>query len=154
VTASKPIAVQSQYISSVNTINPLVGFYDIHGRKGEVLFFYFVPDTTLKIKSQYHYNYKCFICKHHDTEASRQKLVCLQLKTLVVKRLRTPIILVQYDVPWYILTSVYTFNVIFLFLVPHTRVETKAFVATYPRAIWNFYVLQKVPSTTKKYNNH
>jgi hypothetical protein len=26
--------------------NPLVAFYDIHGRKREVLFFYFVPDTT------------------------------------------------------------------------------------------------------------
>jgi hypothetical protein len=25
---------------------PLVAFYDIHGRKREVLFFYFVPDTT------------------------------------------------------------------------------------------------------------
>jgi hypothetical protein len=29
-----------------NAINLLVAFYDIHGRKGEVLFFYFVPDTT------------------------------------------------------------------------------------------------------------
>jgi hypothetical protein len=27
-------------------MNPLVAFYDIHGRKREVLFFYFVPDTT------------------------------------------------------------------------------------------------------------
>jgi hypothetical protein len=30
----------------VSTINPLVAFYDIHGGKREVLFFYFVPDTT------------------------------------------------------------------------------------------------------------
>jgi hypothetical protein len=42
----KLIAVRSQSISDVNTINSLVAFYDIHGRKREVLFFYFVPDTT------------------------------------------------------------------------------------------------------------
>jgi hypothetical protein len=36
VTGSKPIAVRSQ--SGVNAINPLVAFYDIHGRKREVLF--------------------------------------------------------------------------------------------------------------------
>jgi hypothetical protein len=33
-------------VSGVNAINSLVAFYDIHGRKREVLFFYFVPDTT------------------------------------------------------------------------------------------------------------
>jgi hypothetical protein len=33
-------------ISGVSAINPLVAFHDIHGRKREVLFFYFVPDTT------------------------------------------------------------------------------------------------------------
>jgi hypothetical protein len=37
---------QSQSISGVNAVIPLVAFYDIHGRKGEVLLFYFVPDTT------------------------------------------------------------------------------------------------------------
>jgi hypothetical protein len=31
---------------SANAINPLVAFYDSHGGKREVLFFYFVPDTT------------------------------------------------------------------------------------------------------------
>jgi hypothetical protein len=46
VTGGKPIAVGSQSISGVNAINPLVAFYDIHGRKRDVLFFYFVPDTT------------------------------------------------------------------------------------------------------------
>jgi hypothetical protein len=30
----------------VSAINPLVAFYDIHGRKREVLLFYYVPDTT------------------------------------------------------------------------------------------------------------
>jgi hypothetical protein len=46
VTGGKPIAVLLQSISDVSAINPLVAFYDIHGGKREVLFFYFVPDTT------------------------------------------------------------------------------------------------------------
>jgi hypothetical protein len=46
VTEGKPIAVGSQSISGANAINALVPFYDIHGRKREVLFFYFVPNTT------------------------------------------------------------------------------------------------------------
>jgi hypothetical protein len=32
-------------LSQVSANNPLVAFYDIHGGKTEVLFFYFVPDT-------------------------------------------------------------------------------------------------------------
>jgi hypothetical protein len=46
VTGGKPIAVLLQSISGASAINPLVAFYDIHGGKREVLFFYFVPDTT------------------------------------------------------------------------------------------------------------
>jgi hypothetical protein len=46
VTGGKPIAVLLQSISSVSAISPLVAFYDIHGGKREVLFFYFVPDIT------------------------------------------------------------------------------------------------------------
>jgi hypothetical protein len=46
VTGGKPIAVLLQCISGVRSINLLVAFYDIHGGKREVLFFYFVPDTT------------------------------------------------------------------------------------------------------------
>jgi hypothetical protein len=46
VTGGKPIAVLLQSIAGVSAIDPLVVFYDIHGRKREVLFFYFVPDTT------------------------------------------------------------------------------------------------------------
>jgi hypothetical protein len=46
VTGGKPIAVKLQSNSGVNASNPLVAFYDIHGRKTEVLFFYLVPDTT------------------------------------------------------------------------------------------------------------
>jgi hypothetical protein len=46
VTGGKPVAVWSQSISGVNAINPLVAFYDIYGRKREVLLFYFVLDTT------------------------------------------------------------------------------------------------------------
>jgi hypothetical protein len=45
VTGGKPIAVLLQSISDVSAV-PLVAFYDIHGGKREVLFFYFVPDTT------------------------------------------------------------------------------------------------------------
>jgi hypothetical protein len=44
VLGGKPIAVRSQSISGVSAINLLVAFYDIHGRKREVLLFYSVPD--------------------------------------------------------------------------------------------------------------
>jgi hypothetical protein len=46
VTGGKPIAVVLQSISGESAINHLVAFYDINGGKREVLFFYFVPDTT------------------------------------------------------------------------------------------------------------
>jgi hypothetical protein len=46
VTCGKPIAVLWKSISGVSAINPLVTFFDIRGGKREVLFFYFVPDTT------------------------------------------------------------------------------------------------------------
>jgi hypothetical protein len=46
VTGDKPIAVLLQSISGVSVMNPLVAFYDIHGRKREVQFFYFIPETT------------------------------------------------------------------------------------------------------------
>jgi hypothetical protein len=46
VIVGKPIAVLLQSISGVCAINPLVAFYDSQGGKREVLFFYFVPDTT------------------------------------------------------------------------------------------------------------
>jgi hypothetical protein len=44
--SGKPIAVLVQSISGVSAMNPLFAFYDIHGGKRKVLFFYFVPDTT------------------------------------------------------------------------------------------------------------
>jgi hypothetical protein len=46
VTGGTPIAVLLQSIAGGSAINPLVAFYDIHGGKREVLFFYFVQDTT------------------------------------------------------------------------------------------------------------
>jgi hypothetical protein len=52
VTGGKPIAVLLQSISGVSAIYPFVAFYDIHGRKREVLFFYFVSDTTLDLSSR------------------------------------------------------------------------------------------------------
>jgi hypothetical protein len=45
VTGGKPIVDWSQSISGVSAINPLVAFYDIHGRQREVLLFYFVYTT-------------------------------------------------------------------------------------------------------------
>jgi hypothetical protein len=54
LTDSKPIAVLLQSISGLSAINPLVAFYDIHGGKREVLFFYFVPDTTRDSRSKIH----------------------------------------------------------------------------------------------------
>jgi hypothetical protein len=51
VTGGKHIAVLMQSISGVSD-NPLVTFYDIHGGKREVLFFYFVPDTTQDFYTQ------------------------------------------------------------------------------------------------------
>jgi hypothetical protein len=39
MTGGKLIAVLLQSISGVSAFNPLVAFYDIHGRKMEVLFF-------------------------------------------------------------------------------------------------------------------
>jgi hypothetical protein len=50
VTGGKPIAVLLQSIPGVSAINPLVAFYEIHGGKREVLFFYFVADTTRDLK--------------------------------------------------------------------------------------------------------
>jgi hypothetical protein len=50
VTGGKPIAVLLQSISGVRAINPLGAFYDIHGGKRGVLFFYFVSDTTRERK--------------------------------------------------------------------------------------------------------
>jgi hypothetical protein len=46
VTGGKPIAVWLQSLSGWDAVNPLVAFYEIHGRKREVLFFCSVPDTT------------------------------------------------------------------------------------------------------------
>jgi hypothetical protein len=46
VTGDKIIAVLLQSISGVDALNSLVAFYNVHGRKREVLFFCYVPDTT------------------------------------------------------------------------------------------------------------
>jgi hypothetical protein len=44
VTGARPIAVYSQPISGVSADNTLVAVYEIHGRKGEVLFSLLCPD--------------------------------------------------------------------------------------------------------------
>jgi hypothetical protein len=43
MTGGKPNDVLSQTITGVSAINSLIAFYEIHGSKREVLFFYFVP---------------------------------------------------------------------------------------------------------------
>jgi hypothetical protein len=53
VTGGKPIVVLLQSIPGVSAINPLVAFYDIHGGKREVLFFYYVSDTTRDLHEDY-----------------------------------------------------------------------------------------------------
>jgi hypothetical protein len=69
VTGGKPIAVLLQSISDVSATNPLVAFYDIHGGKREVLFFYLyciygpllVLLGVLYLHVQYRYNIQ-FTC--------------------------------------------------------------------------------------------
>jgi hypothetical protein len=56
VKGGKPIAVLLQSILDVSD-NPLVAFYDIHGGKKEVLFFYFVPECTRDIDIDIVYQY-------------------------------------------------------------------------------------------------
>jgi hypothetical protein len=46
VTGGKPITIWSQLILGVSVVNPLVAFYDLHERKGEVRFFCSVPENT------------------------------------------------------------------------------------------------------------
>jgi hypothetical protein len=46
VTGGKPVAVLLQSISGVSAINSLVTFYDIPGRKEELLFYSSGPITT------------------------------------------------------------------------------------------------------------
>jgi hypothetical protein len=82
VTSGKPIAVLLQSISGVSAINPLVTLYDIHGRKREALFFYFVPDTTRankisSIKIQSYTNF-CFFRKSDAAFKSFQLLLVFQ----------------------------------------------------------------------------
>jgi hypothetical protein len=61
VTGGKPIAVLLQSISGVSAINPLVAFYDVHGRKKRCYSFFFVSDHTrqslLIIKKTHKYHY-------------------------------------------------------------------------------------------------
>jgi hypothetical protein len=63
VTGGKPMAVLLQSISGVSAVKPLVAFYDIHGGKREVLFFYFVPDTTRDVTRKVFIYY--ITCYHH-----------------------------------------------------------------------------------------
>jgi hypothetical protein len=64
VTGGKLIAVLLQSISDVSAINPLVAIHDIHGGKGEVLFFYSVPDITRDMAPKHGF----LNCKHLKQE--------------------------------------------------------------------------------------
>jgi hypothetical protein len=61
------MAILLQSISDVSAINPLVAFYDIHGGKRAVLFFYFVPDTTQDLK-----NLQCLLCYNKNFQSHSQ----------------------------------------------------------------------------------
>jgi hypothetical protein len=68
----KSIAVLLQSISGVSAINPLLAFYNIHGGKREVLFFYFIPDTTRDNKTniqRYKNNLNCLYLSNAQTLA-------------------------------------------------------------------------------------
>jgi hypothetical protein len=56
VTDGKPIAVLLQSISGVSAINLLVAFYDFHGGKREVLFFYLVHTPHGRIPTDGRYS--------------------------------------------------------------------------------------------------
>jgi hypothetical protein len=75
----KPIAVWSQTISDVNAINTLVAFYDIHGRKREVLFFYFVPDTARDVQ-YFHYLFHYYRIKLRSNDNSS---IAIQFSSVV-----------------------------------------------------------------------
>jgi hypothetical protein len=77
VTDGNPIAVAIS-ISGVSAINPLVAFYDIHESKRELLFFYFVPDTTREYIIHsfiIHHNIIHFIV-HYTCISDRQAETC------------------------------------------------------------------------------
>jgi hypothetical protein len=71
VTGGKPIVMWLKSILGESAVNPLVAFYDIHQRKGEVLFFcrtrclfYFSRKTVHQKNYEYleYYTYFFFIC--------------------------------------------------------------------------------------------
>jgi hypothetical protein len=76
VTGGKPIAVWLQSISGVNAINPIVALYDIHVRKREVLFFYFVPDTTRYVGISY-YNSEASFYSYGSHKSSLADMVAI-----------------------------------------------------------------------------
>jgi hypothetical protein len=74
VTGGKPVAVLLQSISGVSAISPLVAFYDIHGGKREVLFFYFAPDTTRDSSIKYkQHNIHIVFSRHSHSRLSGPK---------------------------------------------------------------------------------
>jgi hypothetical protein len=75
VTGGKPIAVLLQSISGVTAINPLVAFYDIYGGKREVLFFYFVPDTTRDSRTPHERHFLLITKTNYNTSIPAKKKI-------------------------------------------------------------------------------
>jgi hypothetical protein len=71
----KPNAALLQSMSGVSAVNPLVAFYDIHGRKGEVLFFLSATDTTQHFFAYYLNYLNPFLILHPFQIDLRPKLI-------------------------------------------------------------------------------
>jgi hypothetical protein len=118
VKGGKPIAASSQSISGVNAINPLVTFYDTHGRKREVLYFYFVPDTTPDCMQLYikhlstlwrtnvptHIHFSAIIILSHEESVSL-RILCSQhfnmrskRSVFIIRMLRFPRVIVIFSI--------------------------------------------------------
>jgi hypothetical protein len=66
---------------------PLVAFYDIHGRKREVLFFYSVPDTTRDYDMKHNFKLSTgeTYTKGHKTQSTGQVVSCIKLDDKGIK---------------------------------------------------------------------
>jgi hypothetical protein len=87
------IAAWLQSISGGSAVNLLVTFYDVHGKKGEVLFFCSVPETTRERYLESTKNFKILVCKFvlsRDLRTGvgpkqREKIYIYRLSVVVLK---------------------------------------------------------------------
>jgi hypothetical protein len=138
VTGGKSFAVWSQSVSGVSAINPLVAFNDIHGRKRELIFFYFGLNTTRDIKYGCNtliniavYKVDCTIHHHHQTVNFRlltlriQRRNVMYLCTSLVHRYITsrlfPFRLSRDNFLLLVTMHAQTFRFFYFDQIPHTR---------------------------------